>query len=86
MFQEEGWIELLASNNEYEARLIIGLLESNGVKARLKSFRVSQFPFDIGHIGELKVMVRPNDLDEANKILKNVEKDIKIGQDGDGLT
>ena len=82
MHQDEEWVELCATNTDYEAHLIAGLLKSNGLTARLKSYRVSQFPFDIGHIGEIKIMVKPCDLKEANKIIKDSDKDIKTGQNG----
>lgn len=82
MYKEEGWVELCATNTDYEAHLISGLLESNGIHVQIRSFRVSQFPFDIGHIGEIKVMVPEADLEEAKKILKNVDNDSMESPDG----
>lgn len=79
---KEEWVELCATNMDYEAHLIAGLLKSNGLTVRLKSYRVSQFPFDIGHIGEIKIMVKSGDLKEANKIIKDSDKNIKTGQNG----
>jgi hypothetical protein len=80
MFQDEGWVELCSATTEYEAHLIIGLLQSNGVTAQLKSYKVSQFPVDIGHIGEIKIMVLEEDMDIAKEILENSDKSIKNGQ------
>lgn len=77
MHQKETWIELCSTSTDYEAHLIAGLLKSNGLTAQLKSYRVSQFPFDIGHIGEIKIMVRSGDLQKAKEILKNSDKNIK---------
>ncbi|MGA1864864.1 MAG: putative signal transducing protein [bacterium] len=77
MNQEEKWVELCSTCTDYEAHLIAGLLKSNGLQAELKSYRVSQFPFDIGHIGEIKIMVRAGDLQKAQEILENSDKNIK---------
>ena len=77
--QEEEWTEIYSTSVDYEAHLIAGLLKSNGLPVQLKSYRVSQFPFDIGHIGEIKIMVKSDDLKEAQEILKNSDKDIRNG-------
>ncbi len=69
MQSNEEWVELCATNSDSEARLIVGFLESNGFAARLKSYKVSQFPFDIGHIGEIKIMVLKGDLEGAKEII-----------------
>jgi hypothetical protein len=84
MNQEEKWVELCSTCTDYEAHLIAGLLKSNGLPAELKSYRVSQFPFDIGHIGEIKIMVRSVDLEKAQEILKNSDKNIK-NNDSEGI-
>jgi hypothetical protein len=77
MKKNEEWVELFSTSTDFEAHLIAGLLKSNGLPAQLKSYRVSQFPFDIGHIGEIKIMVRSADLKKAQEILKNSDKNIK---------
>ena len=80
MPKKENWVELLSTTADYEAHLILGLLQANGIPAQSKSYRVSQFPFDIGHIGEIKIMVQEDDLKEAEEILKN--SDENLGQEG----
>jgi len=77
MGKQEEWVELFSTTTDYEAHLVAGLLKSNGLPVQLKSYRVSQFPFDIGHIGEIKIMVRSADLKKAQEILKNSDKNIK---------
>lgn len=77
MPKKEEWVELHITTTDYEAHLIAGLLKANGLPVQLKSYRVSQFPFDIGHIGEIKIMVRDDDLEEAQEILKNSNQDIE---------
>ncbi|MBN2374556.1 DUF2007 domain-containing protein [bacterium] len=83
MHQADEWVELCATNTEYEALLIKGLLESNGISVNLKSYKVSQLPFDIGHIGEIKVMVRSADLKDAIKITGDSDNNIKTGENED---
>ncbi|MGA1844356.1 MAG: DUF2007 domain-containing protein [bacterium] len=70
MAHDEEWVELCSTTADYEARLIEGLLESNGIPVQLKSYRVSQFPFDVGHIGEIKILVRADDLESAQAVLQ----------------
>jgi len=75
MARDDEWIELCSTTADYEAHLIEGLLESNGIPVRLKSYRVSQFPFDVGHIGEIKILVRAEDLENAQAIIKDAGKE-----------
>ncbi|MGA1795491.1 MAG: DUF2007 domain-containing protein [bacterium] len=75
MAHDDEWVELCSTTADYEARLIEGLLESNGIPVQLKSYRVSQFPFDVGHIGEIRILVRAEDLESAQAILREAGED-----------
>jgi hypothetical protein len=67
----QEWIEIYTTTSDYEANIIKGLLESEGVFCLLKSYRVAQFPFDIGHQGEIKIMVPAIEMDHGKQILQD---------------
>jgi len=67
----QEWIEIYTATSDYEANIIKGLLESEGVFCLLKSYRVAQFPFDIGHLGEVKIMVPAIEMDHGKQILRD---------------
>jgi len=46
------------------------LLESGGVPVVLRSSKVSPYPVNIGKIGEIKILVRDEDKEIAEKLIK----------------
>jgi len=66
---EPKWIDIHTTTNEYEANIIKGLLESEGIHCLLKSFRVTQFPFDIGHLGEIKLLVPSIEAEKSKRLI-----------------
>ena len=66
---EPEWIDIHTTTNEYEANIIKGLLESEGIRCLLKSLRVTQFPFDIGHLGEIKLLVPSIEAKKGKRII-----------------
>jgi hypothetical protein len=67
----QEWIEIYTTTSEYEANIIKGILESEGVFCLLKSYRVAQFPFDIGHLGEVKIMVPMIEMERGKQIIRD---------------
>jgi hypothetical protein len=65
----ENWMEVLNTDDESEATIVQGLLESEGVECRTESSRVSQLPVAIGKLGEITVMVKASDYEKARKLL-----------------
>lgn len=65
----QEWMEIYTATSEYEANIIKGLLEVEGVFCLLKSFRVTQFPFDIGHLSEIKILVPQIEVERGKQIL-----------------
>jgi len=65
----ENWMEVLNTDDEAEATIARGLLESEGMESRAESSRVSQLPVAIGKLGEISVMVRASDYEKARKLL-----------------
>ena len=65
----ENWIVVLTTDDESEATIVQGLLETEGVECRVESYRVSQFPVAIGKLGQITVMVQDSDFEKATKLI-----------------
>jgi len=77
---EEGLTELISVQGEMTAQVIIGLLESEGVEAMMRSHQTfSALPFTVDGMGAVRIMVRKEDLDKA----KNILADYKHEEDED---
>lgn len=67
---EDEWVELLVTYDELEAEMIKGLLESGGIPVVKRSAKVRPYPVNIGRMGEVKLLVRRIDLEEAEAVIK----------------
>ncbi len=65
-----GWIEILITYDPLEAEMIKDLLESGGIPVVLQSSKVSPYPVNIGKIGEIKVLVKKEDQEAAEEVLR----------------
>ena len=68
--REERWTVVLVTYDSIEAEIIKDLLESGGVPVVLRSSKVSPYPVNIGKIGEIKILVRDEDKEIAEKLIK----------------
>jgi hypothetical protein len=53
-----------------KAEMIKDLLESGEVPVVLRSSKVSPYPVNVGKIGEIKILVRDEDKEIAEKLIK----------------
>ncbi len=67
---EDAWVELLVTSDELEAEMIKDLLESGGISVVIRSAKVRPYPVSIGKMGEVKLLVRRDDLEAAEAALK----------------
>ena len=74
----EEWVEILVTYDSTEAEIIKDLLESGGIPVVLRSSKLTSFPVNVGKIGEIKVLVREEDKEQAEKILKDSEGENRI--------
>jgi hypothetical protein len=65
----QEWVEILVTYDPLEAEMIRDLLESGGIPVVLRSSKVSPYPVNIGKIGEVKVLVRREDRETAEKVI-----------------
>jgi len=65
------WIELLVTYDSLEAEMIKDLLESGGIRAEIRSAKVTPYPVNVGKMGEVKVLVKEEDWDAAEEMLQD---------------
>ena len=65
------WVEVLITYDSLEAEIIKALLESGGIPVVLRSSKVSPYPVNIGKIGEIKILVRKEDKETAEEVIKS---------------
>jgi hypothetical protein len=70
MNMSEEWVEVLVTYDPIEAEIIKDLLESGGIPVVIRSAKVSPYPVNIGKMGEIKILVRKKDKEEAGKVIK----------------
>ncbi len=66
---DHRWITLLVTYEPLEAEMVKGLLESGGIPVVIRSAKVTPYPVNIGRMGEIRVMVREEDREAAERIL-----------------
>ncbi len=70
MIKDENW-ELLLKTDPVQAEMIRGKLEVSGIEVELEQEAVGKIlGFTMDGLGEVKVYVQKNKLEEANKILE----------------
>lgn len=69
------WVVVFVTYDPIEAEIIKDLLESGGIPVVLRSSKVSPYPVNIGRIGEIKVLVRQEDKEIAEKVIEGRSDD-----------
>jgi len=64
------WVEVLVTYDPVEAEIVKDLLESGGLPAVLRSSKVTPYPVNIGKMGEIKVLVKKEDKETAEEVIK----------------
>lgn len=72
----EEWVEIFVTYDAVEADIIKDLLESGGMNVVLRSSKVSPYPVNIGKMGEVKILVKVEDKENAEKIIRGEEDEI----------
>ena len=74
MNSPEKLVEVYLARGEAEANIIRGLLESYGIPCLLKSLAApSVHAFAIDGMGEVRVMVRESEVEEARKLVREID-------------
>ncbi|HDH06516.1 MAG TPA: DUF2007 domain-containing protein [Nitrospirae bacterium] len=64
------WTELLFTYDEIEAEIVKDVLEAENIQVVVKSLKVTPYPVNIGRMGEVRLLVRNEDFEKAEKVLK----------------
>ncbi len=66
----DNWEEILFTYDDIEAAIVKDLLESEHIQVVVNSMKVSPYPVSIGRMGEIKLLVRKEDLEKAEKVIQ----------------
>jgi hypothetical protein len=64
------WVEILLTYDEVEAQIVKRLLEGEGIEVVIDSMKMRPYPVSIGKMGEVKLMVREEELEKAKATLE----------------
>jgi hypothetical protein len=81
---DEEWVEVADAGQDEEARLIAGLLESEGIPCQVEGPSLSPFPEDIGAFGASRVMVPPDRAEEARALIARKRREYEAGGGPEG--
>jgi hypothetical protein len=68
------WGTAKVVESKEEAIVVAGFLKSNGIPAEVESRHVDELPVNVGGLGELRVRVPADRLDEALALLDTRER------------
>ena len=78
---EWGTARIVESNEE--AIVVAGFLKSNGIPAEVESLHVEELPVNVGGLGEVRVRVPADRLNEALSLLEATDREEPAGDSGD---
>ena len=74
-----NWVEFLVTYDETEADIIKDILEAEGIEVVKNSLKVRPYPVGIGRMGEVRLLVRQESLEDAEEILKIMQEGSEKG-------
>ena len=75
------FVTIFSTRSPVEADVVRGLLEANGVMAFILSATSrSLFPFSVSELGEVRIAVHPDEVDEAKRIIDGHRTEVRTGQ------
>lgn len=80
--EREWGIAKVVESNE-EAIVVAGYLNSNGIRAEIESLHVEELPVNLGALGEVRVRVPADRLDEAVALLDAMDRDAPAPAEAD---
>ena len=63
------WKEIIITGDEIEAGMIKEILESGGIEVLTQSSKSTPYPVSIGKMGQIKLLVRTEELRRAKELL-----------------
>ncbi|MBI4681853.1 MAG: DUF2007 domain-containing protein [Nitrospirae bacterium] len=65
----DEWTELFFTYDNIEAEIVKDLLEAEKIQVIVESQKISPYPVNIGRMGEIRLLVRNEDMEKAGNIL-----------------
>ncbi len=69
------WVEILFTYDDVEAQIVKNLLEAQDIQVVVDSLKIRPYPVSIGRIGEIRLLVKKEDMEKAKEVLK-IMKDV----------
>ncbi|MBL7032416.1 MAG: DUF2007 domain-containing protein [Nitrospira sp.] len=63
-------VEVLFTYDEIEAEIVQEVLEAEDIEVTVRSQRISLFPANVCKMGEIRLMVKDEDLERARKVIE----------------
>src|SRR5260370_36269733 len=76
--REWGSAKIVESNEE--AVVVAGFLNSSDIPAQVESLHVEELPVNVGGLGEVRVMVPADRLNEARALLEATDREAPAGE------
>lgn len=75
------FVTIFSTHSPVEADVVKGLLEANGVMPIVAAATSrSLFPFSVSDLGEMRIAVHPDEVDEARRIIETHRTELQTGQ------
>lgn len=69
------WVKLYVTHDQLEAEMIKDILESGGIQVVLDSAKLTPYPVNVGKMGEIKLLVKEEDREIAEEILRTAPQE-----------
>ena len=75
------FVTIFSTRSPVEADVVRGLLETNGIMAfMLSATSRSIFPFSVSDLGEVRIVVHPDEVEEARRIIDGHRTELRTGE------
>ena len=64
------WVEFLVTYDETEAQIVKDILDAEDIPVVMNSLKIRPYPVNIGRMGEVRLLVREEDMKKATSILE----------------
>ena len=75
------WEEILFTYDDVEAEIVKDLLELENIQVVVNSMKMSPYPVSIGRMGEIKLLVKKDDLAKAEKVIQVMKCSLEQNND-----
>jgi hypothetical protein len=77
------WAEVLFTYDEIEAEIVKDILESEDIEVVMESLKIRPYPLSIGRLGEVRLLVKDDDLEKAKAVLRIMKDSTEMEPDND---